>query len=115
MEDTISAFISGLKTAVLAGLGAGAVTKEKAEQAVNRLVKQGKLAAEDAQKLVNDLIESGEKQADDAVDRIKESIDKACASVGIIRAKDAESIQERLEKAEQRITVLEDIIDRSEG
>lgn len=114
MEDSISAFISGLKTAVLSGLGAGVVTKEKAEQAVNRLVEQGRLAADDAQKLVNELIESGSKQADDVADRIKDSIDKAFSSAGIARAKDAESIKERLEKAEQRITVLEDIIDLSE-
>jgi len=112
MENGFSKFLSVIKTALLAGLGAAVITKEKAEEAVNRFVEQGKLTAEEAQKLVGELLASGSRKSEEMKESLDESLHKALESADIARLKDVQSISERLEKTEQRVKVLEDILER---
>lgn len=51
-----------IRKTLLAGLGAGVITKEKAQQVAQELVDEGKLAAEDAKQFVDRLLEGANQQ-----------------------------------------------------
>ena len=112
VEDSIRNIADSMKTGLLAGLGACVITREKAEAAVNRLAERGKLAADDAQKLVDDLVSSGREQADDVRGKVRASLGKALGSADIARSKQVKDIAKRLEKVEQRITMIENMLEK---
>jgi polyhydroxyalkanoate synthesis regulator phasin len=102
-----------IKTTVLAGLGAGVITKDKADEAVSELVKQGKLTTEDAKRLVGRLLESGSQQWEEVQVGLGDAVRKALDSAHVARAGDVAVIARRLEEAEQRIAMLEDAIEKT--
>lgn len=59
------------------GLGAAMITKEAVEEAVNSLVKKGKIGKEDAKKVLADLSKKGK----DAQSEISKSMDSAFKSM----------------------------------
>jgi polyhydroxyalkanoate synthesis regulator phasin len=101
-----------IRTTLLAGLGAGVITKEKADEAVRELVQQGKLRAEEAEQVVGKLLESGSQQWEDVQAGLSDAFRDALNAANVARAEDVRGIAQRLEKAEQRIAMLEDAIDR---
>jgi polyhydroxyalkanoate synthesis regulator phasin len=88
------------------------ITKEKADEAVSRLVEQGKLTADEAEQLVSELLKSGSQQWEKVQANVNEALSKALNSADIARRQDVEVILQRLEKAEQRIAMLEDAMER---
>ncbi|MFW6169858.1 MAG: phasin family protein [Planctomycetota bacterium] len=104
--------IEWIRTSVLAGLGAGVITKEKAEEVTNRLVEQGKLTADEGRQLVSDLLKSGGRQWDDFQAGLREAVRKSLESANVARAQDLKEITQRLEKIEQRISMFEDAIEQ---
>jgi polyhydroxyalkanoate synthesis regulator phasin len=99
-----------IKTTVLAGLGAGVITKEKAEEAVRELVEQGKLTTEEAKRLVGRLLEDGSQQWEEVQAGLADAVRKALESADVARAGEVAVIAQRLVKAEQRIAMLENAI-----
>lgn len=61
-----------LKKAVLAGLGIYSLTREKAQEIMNDLVKRGELSEEDGPKFVKAIMD----KADEEVAHLKDLIDK---------------------------------------
>ena len=97
-----------IRSTLLLGLGAGVITKEKAEQAVRGLVERGKLTKEEAEQLVTDLVSSGSQQWIEVQSGIRDSVRSMLDSADVARAKDVEQLSRQLENAEQRISMLED-------
>ena len=96
-----------IKKSILAGLGAGIITKEKAEEAAQKLVEQGKLTADDAKQLADRLLESGGQQWEELQAGITDTVRKSLSSANAARDADLASLAERLENIEHRITMLE--------
>ncbi len=101
-----------IRTTVLAGLGAGVITKEKAEQVMDRLVDEGKVTADEAKQLVNDLLESGSRQWQEVQDGLNNTVRQALDAMDLPRKPEVAELARRLEKAEQRIAMLESELDR---
>lgn len=101
-----------IRTIVLAGLGAGVITKEKAEAITNRLVEQGNLTADEGKQLLSDLLKSGGQQWEDVQAGVTNAVRKALNSANVARANDLEEIGRGQEKLEQRMAMLEDAIER---
>ena len=99
-----------IKKSILAGLGAGIITKEKAEEAAQKLVEQGKLTADDAKQLADRLLESGGQQWEELQAGITDTVRKSLSSANVARAADLASLVERLEKIERRVSMLENSI-----
>ena len=97
-----------IRSTLLLGLGAGVITKEKAEQAVRGLVERGKLTKEEAEQLVTDLVSSGSQQWLEVQSSVRDSVRSMLDSADVARAKDVEQLTRQLENAEQRISMLED-------
>lgn len=104
-----------IRATVLAGLGAGVITKEKAEEAVNRLVRQGRLTADEGRQLVKDLLESGSQQWEAVQAGFSETLRKALESADIARAKDLAEVGQRLKQVEQRLAMLEDATEKAQS
>jgi len=51
-----------LKKGLMAGIGAVALTTEKVQESVRKLVDEGKITTEEGEKLVQELVKSGERQ-----------------------------------------------------
>lgn len=54
--------MNSIKKALLAGLGAAVITKEKAEESLNDFVQQGRVSAEDAKVMARQLAKDGKKE-----------------------------------------------------
>ncbi len=97
-----------IRSTLLLGLGAGVITKEKADQAIRGLVEQGKLTKEEAERLANELVNSGSEQWHEVQDGLRESVRNVLESAGVARATDLQRLTLQLENAQQRIAMLED-------
>ncbi len=74
-----------IRKSLLAGLGAGVITKEKAQQAAQELVDEGKLAADDAKQFVDRLLEGANEQREEFQASIRDAVRKALDSTDVAR------------------------------
>ena len=98
--------MDALKKAMLLGLGVISLTKEKAEEAVDDLIKrgEGEVSREERFKMVDRLLKAAEKQEEELTGRISETVQKAITKIGLATKKDLEDISKRLEEIEKRIS-----------
>jgi polyhydroxyalkanoate synthesis regulator phasin len=97
-----------IRKSLLAGLGAGVITKEKAEEAIRDLVAQGKLKAEDSKQLVDKLLGSGTKQWEEVQAGLTDAVRKALDGADVARGSQVEALTRRIESLEQRMKIQED-------
>ncbi len=102
-----------LRKSLLAGLGAGVITKEKAEETVREFVEQGKLSAEEGRQLVNRLLESGNQQWEQVQVGVMDAVRKALDSADVARGKHVAGLESRLANVEQRLAMLENTTGRT--
>lgn len=86
-----------IKKGVLMGLGAATLTKEKAEQFVDELVKKGELSKDERPKVVQDLLDKAEEQEKELYDKISGQVNKAIAKLDIPTKKDFERLEKKIE------------------
>jgi len=101
-----------IRTTVLAGLGAGVITRDRAEEIVNRMVEEGTVTEEQAKRLVGDLLDSGSRQWEEVQAGLGNSLRQALDSLDLPQQKEVAGLARRLEKAEQRIAMLERRLDQ---
>ncbi|HVW20026.1 MAG TPA: hypothetical protein VHC86_02330 [Opitutaceae bacterium] len=89
-----------IKKSVLAGLGMAVVTKEKVEEALGDLVREGKLNASDAKIMAEKIAEQGRREFD-------EMSEKLAAKLREFTVRAEESAEKRISALEQRVRVLE--------
>ncbi len=89
-----------IKKTLLAGVGAAMVTKDKAEQALQDYVKQGKVSAADARAMAERIAEQGRKEFDEMSDQLSDRIREYTTRA------DAATMT-RLAALEQRVQALE--------
>ncbi|MEW6326566.1 MAG: phasin family protein [Thermodesulfobacteriota bacterium] len=93
-----------IKKAMLLGLGVISLTKEKAEELVDDLIKRGEVAREEKFKMVDKLLKEAEKQEKELVGKLTEAVQKVITNLGLPTKKDLEEISKRLEDIEKRIS-----------
>ena len=93
-----------VKKAMLLGLGVISLTKEKAEEAVDDLIKRGEVSREERFKMVDKLLKEAEKQEEELSGKISEIVQKAIANIGLATKKDLEDVSNRLAEIEKRIS-----------
>lgn len=92
--------IDAIKKVMLAGVGAAAISTEKAEKALNELVEKGKLSASDAKEAAQTLANDGKKEFEEASKSLESRFDSMLKSLGRGQA-------ERIEKLELTVAALE--------
>jgi polyhydroxyalkanoate synthesis regulator phasin len=92
--------IDAIKKTLLAGLGAAVITKEKAEAALNDLVKQGKITTADARIIAEKISDQGRREFEELSGKLNDKI--------------RELLTHSDQKAQSRLDALEDRIRRLE-
>jgi len=93
-----------IRKAMLLGLGLFSLTKEKAEELVDDLIKRGEVTKEERFKIVDKLLKEAEKQEEELFGKISETVQKVITDLGLPTKKDLDEISKRLEEIEKRIS-----------
>jgi polyhydroxyalkanoate synthesis regulator phasin len=95
-----------IKNAVYLGLGAISLTKEKAEDFVDELIKQGESTEKERTALVDRLVKDGEAQKKALQGRVSELVQKAVTELGLLTRKEFETFENRLDGIEKTIGAM---------
>lgn len=98
--------IEALKRTFYAGIGATVITAEKIESALQELVEKGRLSADEARSTARKISEESKKEFEEAQASLKSLFDELLEKSPVLRKKDLEPIQQRLEALEKEIKSL---------
>jgi polyhydroxyalkanoate synthesis regulator phasin len=93
--------------ALLAGVGAVALTKERADELVQELVGRGKLTSEDARELVDDVMGRWRGDAVRMSERAGTTLSSLFRELGLITRREYEELELRLAQLEHRLRLVE--------
>jgi polyhydroxyalkanoate synthesis regulator phasin len=96
-----------IRKAVLLGMGVISLTKDKAEEVVDDLIKRGEIASTEKFKTVDTLLKEADKQEKELQRKILGAVQKVVADMGLPTRKDMEEIAETLKKIESKISSSE--------
>jgi polyhydroxyalkanoate synthesis regulator phasin len=95
--------VKAINNAILAGLGAITLTREKAEEIVDTLIKKGELARGDRKMAIDDLITKAEEQAKKFSDTLK----TRTAELRGVKREEYEALQKQVEVLRKAMEQLE--------
>ena len=98
-----------LEKALFTGVGMIVVSREKARNVLDSMVKEAKLSAEDAEKLFEQLADSGHDQWASLKDSVRSSVRKGLDNLDVARGRSIEKMENRLGNLEKRVAILESI------
>ncbi|HOW09966.1 MAG TPA: phasin family protein [Bacteroidales bacterium] len=90
------------KKTFLAGLGAMSLTREKAQEITNDLIKRGELAKTDEAKFVRDLLDLAEKNKSTLEEKIEKAIEKVVAKLDIPTRREIEELKAEISKLSKK-------------
>ncbi|MBP7527169.1 MAG: hypothetical protein KA801_04555 [Syntrophorhabdaceae bacterium] len=93
-----------IRKAVFLGLGAISLTKDKADEIVDDLIKRGEVASAERFKTVDRLLKEADKQEKELQRKIDSTVQKAVAELGLATRKDLEEILETLKKIQAEVS-----------
>jgi polyhydroxyalkanoate synthesis regulator phasin len=96
-----------LEEVVLAGVGAAALTKERADELVDELTKKGKITGDDARELVDDVMGRWRGDAVRMSERAGSTLTTLFRELGLITRREYEELELRLAQLEHRLRLLE--------
>lgn len=96
-----------IKKSLMAGLGTAAITREKAEQAVQEMVDQGKIKQQDAEELLKNIISTGEAEMEEMRKEWKKTVHNAMENMDLASRSDLEKLVQRLDELEKRVDLME--------
>jgi polyhydroxyalkanoate synthesis regulator phasin len=99
--------VDEIKSGMFKAMGAALLTKDKIEETVKKLVDESKLKEDEARRLVEELAKAGEKQAEKLEADIQALFDKTAKDKSIVQREDFDSLQQRVDGMEARISLLE--------
>ncbi|HDN79465.1 MAG TPA: hypothetical protein ENG33_03230 [Chloroflexi bacterium] len=88
----------------LMGLGALALTRERAQSIVEELVKRGEARRDEVKELVEKLASRGEKEREELRCLIREEVEKALSGMGLATKADIEALSEKIEALARKRT-----------
>ncbi len=91
------------RKAILLGLGALELTREKVESFVDELVKRGEASAEEKPGLVDELVKAAEEEEKKAMEKISSALREVIPELGLATKEDLQAIERRLERIERRL------------
>lgn len=97
-----------LERLILLQIGAAAVTRERVQEAVNRLVEQGRMEREEGRTIVEDILTRARERSTGARSLIDASVQQGLRGVGLPTREAYEDLLFRIEQLEHRVRLLED-------
>jgi polyhydroxyalkanoate synthesis repressor PhaR len=96
-----------LKKAMLAGIGAVVLTKEKVEELVDELIKKGELKQEDRAKFVRELAEKAELRSREVKKWVDETVKMAMSKMKMAKTEEVEDLRKQVDDLTKSIARLE--------
>ena len=97
-----------LERLILLQIGAAAVTRERVQDAVNRLVEQGRMEREEGRAVVEDVVTRARERSTGARSLIDASVQQGLRGAGVPNREAYEDLLFRIEQLEHRVRLLED-------
>lgn len=85
-----------LKELFHTGLGAGLLIKEKVEEELHKLEKEGKIKSSDSKSFINSIEKKGKEEEDRQKDKIKSILKEIISELGIATKEDIEKLKHDL-------------------
>ncbi len=95
--------IDVIKKAILAGVGAAALTKEKIDEALGDLVGKGKLSASDAKDAAKKIAEQGKQEFESASAKLQEKFDDLVSKASRKQSDRIDALETRVAELEARL------------
>jgi polyhydroxyalkanoate synthesis regulator phasin len=92
-----------IQKAAFAGIGAGALTLEVAESALEYLVQRGKITAEEARDAAKRMVEQSRIQSEGARQQLKERLSEAFGRANLVTQDRVQLLEERLKTLEEKV------------
>jgi polyhydroxyalkanoate synthesis regulator phasin len=92
-----------IQKVAFAGIGAGAVTLEVAESALEYLVERGKITAEEARGAAKRIVEQSRNQSEEARQQVKERLSEAFGRANLVTQDRVKLLEERLKALEEKV------------
>ncbi len=106
---------SGVEQAILVTVGAATLTRERAEAAVQDLVRRGQVTGEEGRAAVERLIGRGRSEAEGEgrglVDRLEGGFQGALREVGVVTRGELEDLNLKLAEMDHRLRLIEGRLD----
>ena len=93
-----------VRKAVLIGLGMISLTREKAEELADDLIKRGEIASAEKFKAVDALLKEADKQEKELEAKIAGAVQKIVADMGLPTRRDMQEIADTLKKIEAKLS-----------
>jgi polyhydroxyalkanoate synthesis regulator phasin len=93
--------------AILAGIGAVALTKDRAEELVGELAQKGKLTQDDARELVDEVVGRWRGDALRMSERAGATLNGFFRELGLVTRREHEELELRLAQLEHRLRLME--------
>jgi polyhydroxyalkanoate synthesis regulator phasin len=97
-----------LERLILLQIGAAAVTRERVQEAANRLIEQGRLEREEGRTVVEDVLTRARERSSGTRGLIDASVQQGLRGAGIPNREVYEDLLFRIEQLEHRVRLLED-------
>jgi polyhydroxyalkanoate synthesis regulator phasin len=90
-----------------AGVGAAALTKDRADELANELSSRGNISVDDARKTIDELSGRWRGEATRATERAGTSMTSLFRELGLVTRREYEELELRLAQVEHRLRLLE--------
>ncbi len=97
-----------LERLILLQIGAAAITRERVQEAVNRLIEQGRMEREEGRAVVEDVVTRARERSTGARGLIDASVQQGLRGAGVPNREAYEDLLFRVEQLEHRVRLLED-------
>ncbi|MFH1007668.1 MAG: phasin family protein [Candidatus Latescibacterota bacterium] len=86
-----------IQKALFAGLGALALTKDKAEELVDDLIKRGEVASEERSRIVHDLLGKAEETKKEWTEKVEHMVQDTVGKLGIPTKSQWDALTQRID------------------
>jgi len=94
------------KKLLLAGIGTLSLTKEKANQIAEDLIKRGELSRSESKDFVVNLLNRAEKEKDRLVEKIRPEIEQSVKKMNFIPKKKVDELEKKINELQNKIDIL---------
>jgi polyhydroxyalkanoate synthesis regulator phasin len=95
-----------IRKAMLLGIGVLSLTKDKAEEVVDDLIKRGEVASGDRFRAVDNLLREADRQQEEFTRKLAASVQKVLTEMGLPSRKDLDEISLRLKDIDTKLSAL---------
>ena len=92
-----------IRKAALAGIGAGVVTLDVVESALEYLIKRGKISAEEAREAAKRIVEQSRSQSEATRNKMKQRLSEAFGRANLVTLDRVQLLEERLKTLEEKV------------